>query len=228
MPIPQSVGRHRRRTSRLQALILGIGVLTELIENLLNRNLGQSPGARSACAELKGRRLKVAVRDLDIVVVIESLGDSLRIARNDDGECHAEIEGSPVNLLAMAGTSPERLLKSGAVQVRGEVELLQRYRDLALLLSPDLEEELSRVIGDSPAHRLAGIARGVLSFGRRGADTTIRNAAEYFAHEIRDLVPRAEAEVFLGQVDRLREDVDRAAARLDALLERVAPRGVDP
>jgi ubiquinone biosynthesis protein UbiJ len=48
----------------------------------------------------------------------------------------------------------------------------------------------------------------------------VQNAAEYFAHETRDLVPRAEAEVFLGEVDRLREDVDRAAARVEALLAR--------
>jgi ubiquinone biosynthesis protein UbiJ len=114
------------------------------------------------------------------------------------------------------------------VQVRGEVELLQRYRDLILLLKPDLEEELSRLIGDSPAHRLVALARGALAFGRRGADTTIRNAAEYFAHETGDLVPRAEAEAFLGEVDRLREDTDRAAARLDAMVERIDAKRVEP
>lgn len=202
-------------------------MLTELIENLLNRNLGNSPGARNSCAKLKGRRLKVVIRDLGVTIAIESLGDSLRISRNGDGEFHAEVEGSPINLLAMAGPSPERLLKLGAVQVRGEVELLQRYRDLALLLKPDLEEELSRLIGDSPAHQLASLARGALSFTQRGADTAVRNAAEYFAHETRDLVPRAEAEVFLGEVDRLREDVDRAAARLDSMLERLTPSRTD-
>lgn len=224
MPIPQFVRWHRGRTSRIQALRGGVSVLTELIENLLNRNLGDSPQARASCADLKGRRLKVKIKDLDIVVVIESVGQSLRISRSDEGESHAEVEGSPVNLLAMAGPAPERLLKSGAVQVRGDIELLQRYRDLALLLRPDLEEELSRLIGDSPAHRLASLARGALSFGRRSTDTAIRNAAEYFAHETRDLVPRAEAEVFLEDVDRLREDVDRAAARLDSILDRLTPR----
>ena len=49
----------------------------------------------------------------------------------------------------------------------------------------------------------------------------MRNVAEYLAHESGDLVPRAEAEVFLEGVDRLREDVDRAAARVDALLARL-------
>lgn len=196
-------------------------MLTEAIENLLNRNLGQSPRARECCAALKGRRLRIVVRDLGLQIGFESLGDTLRISRQAEGEFHAEVAGSPINLLALAGPQPERLLKSGAVQVSGEVELLQQYRDLALLLRPDLEEELARLIGDSPAHRLAGLARAALAFGRRSADTAVRNTAEYFAHETGDLVPRAEAEEFLAEVDRLREDTDRAAARIDALLARL-------
>ncbi len=196
-------------------------MLTEAIENLLNRNLGQSPRARECCAALKGRRLRIVVRDLGLQIGFESLGDTLRISRQAEGEFHAEVAGSPINLLALAGPQPERLLKSGAVQVSGEVELLQQYRDLALLLRPDLEDELARLIGDSPAHRLAGLARAALAFGRRSADTAVRNTAEYFAHETGDLVPRAEAEEFLAEVDRLREDADRAAARLDALLARL-------
>jgi ubiquinone biosynthesis protein UbiJ len=195
-------------------------VLTEAIENLLNRNLGSSPRARESCAALKGRRLKLVIRDLDLQIGFESVGDSLRISRQTAGEFDAEVEGTPINLLALASPQPERLLKSGTVQVRGDVELLQRYRELALLLRPDLEEELAKLIGDSPAHRLAGLAKAALAFGRRGASTAVQNAAEYFAHETRDLVPRAEAEVFLGEVDRLREDVDRAAARVEALLAR--------
>lgn len=196
-------------------------MLTEVIENLLNRNLGQSPAARAACAALHGRRLKLVVHDIGLQIGIESLGDTLCITREAQGEFHAEVAGSPVNLLALAGPQPERLLKSAAVQVRGDIELLQRYRDLALLLRPDLEEELARLIGDTPAHRLAGFARAALAFGRRGARTAAQNTAEYLAHETGDLVPRAEAEAFLDDVDRLREDVDRAAARLDVLLAQV-------
>jgi ubiquinone biosynthesis protein UbiJ len=153
-------------------------VLTEAIENLLNRNLGSSPRARESCAALKGRRLKLVIRDLDLQIGFESVGDSLRISRQTAGEFDAEVEGTPINLLALASPQPERLLKSGTVQVRGDVELLQRYRELALLLRPDLEEELAKLIGDSPAHRLAGLAKAALAFGRRGASTAVQNAAE--------------------------------------------------
>lgn len=173
---------------------------------------------------LKGRRLKLIVRDLGVEISLESLGQTLQISRLAGGEFQVEVEGSPVNLLALAGPQPERLIKSGAVQLRGDVELLTLYRDLVLLLRPDLEEELAKLLGDASAHRLAGFAKAALSLGRRGADTAVQNAAEFFAHETRDLVPRAEAEEFLADVDRLREDVDRTAARFDALLARIAPR----
>lgn len=196
-------------------------MLTSLVENMLNRNLGASPRARELCAALQGRRLQVRVSDLGLRIGFESLGGSLRLTRDPEGEFEAEISGSPLNLIALAGKSPERLLQSGAVQVRGDAELLQRYRELGLLLRPDLEEELSQLVGDAPAHQFARFARGASAFGRRGADTAVRNAAEYFAHESGDLVPRAEAEVFLEGVDRLRERVDRAAARIDALLARL-------
>jgi ubiquinone biosynthesis protein UbiJ len=197
-------------------------MLTELVENLLNRNLGASPRARELCAALRGRRLRITLSGLGVRIGLESLGSTLRIARDPDGDFDAEVEGSPVNLVALAGPSPEHLLRSGTVQVRGDTELLQRYRELGLLLRPDLEEELSRFVGDAPAHQVMRLARSMFGFGRHAADTAVRNAAEYFAHERGDLVPAAEAEAFMSDVDRLREDIDRAEARIVHLESRLA------
>jgi ubiquinone biosynthesis protein UbiJ len=203
-------------------------VLTGVIENLLNRNLGASPRARELCAELRERRIAIAMSGTPLRISVESTGDSLRLSRDATGDFHAEIEGSPINLVALAGPAPEALLQRGAVKIRGDVELAQRYRELALLLRPDLEEELSRFIGDAPAHQAMRFALGALAFGRRAAATTALNAAEYFAHERGDLVPRAEAEVFFEGVDRVREDVDRLGARFALLEQRLAETAAAP
>ena len=146
-------------------------MLTELVENMLNRNLGDSPAARNLCAALRGQRLFVIVSGLDLRLGIESLGSTLRLQRNPEGDSHATLEGSPLSLVALAGPQPERQLQSGAVQIRGDAEVLQRYRELALLLRPDLEEELARLIGDAPAHSLGRMARSMLDLGRRGSRT---------------------------------------------------------
>ena len=194
-------------------------MLTAAIENALNRNLASSPGARARCTALQGQRLLVRITGTGLQISIESLGDTLSLSRTPIGDFNVTVEGSPINLLALTGNNPERLLQSGQVTVRGDAEILQRYRALALLLQPDLEEELSRLIGDLPAHHIGRLARSLWSFGRRAASNTVRHAAEYLAHENHTLVPRAEAEAFMADVDQLREDVDRAIARLRTLEE---------
>jgi ubiquinone biosynthesis protein UbiJ len=93
----------------------------------------------------------------------------------------------------------------------------RKYRELAHLLRPDLEEEFSLAIGDVPAHQLGRLARTAFAWGRQAAATAALNVAEYLAHERADLVPRAEAEQFTSGVDRLREDVDRLEARINLL-----------
>lgn len=210
-------------------------MLTQSIENLLNQNLAASPGARARCAALRGTRLRVRVSGAPLQWSVESLGNSLRLAREApearsaadpgvtpaataDSEATAEVEGSLLNLLALTGPRPEALLQRGAVRVRGDAELLQRYRELLRLLGPDVEEALSRVVGDSAAHQALRLARGALGFGRRATTTAVSNVAEYLAHERGDLVPRGEADAFFADVDRLREDADRLEARI-ALLE---------
>lgn len=198
-------------------------MLTEAVENLLNRNLGDSPRARQLCAELAGRRVAVEIRGTPWQLTVESLGESLRLWRRTAPPelPDATVSGGPLALAQLAGGDPEAVIRRGAVRIGGDAEIAQRFRELALLLRPDLEEELARLVGDAPAHQLWRVAGLALDWGRQAADTGARNLAEYFAHERGDLVPRAEADQFLEGVARLREDADRLEARI-ALLERAA------
>jgi ubiquinone biosynthesis accessory factor UbiJ len=197
-------------------------MLTATIENVLNRGLPRSPRAQALCAELAGRRICVEIEDISRVLV-ESTGVSLKIVSPVSAEAlsqsppDATIAGGPFGLLALTGTAPEAVLQRGAVRIEGDAELAQKFRELALLLRPDVEEELSLVLGDVPAHQIGRFARAAFGWTRKVASTTVHNFAEYLAHERQDLVPRNEADRYLRGVDTLREDVDRLAARIDLL-----------
>jgi ubiquinone biosynthesis accessory factor UbiJ len=186
------------------------------VENVLNRGLARSPRARQLCSELAGARLAVQVRGITRILV-HSSGELLHCTRSATGPAEAEVSGSALGLLALAGTSPERALQQGTVEIRGDADIARKYRELARLLMPDLEEELSLLVGDVPAHQLGRLARAVVGWGRQAASTAAQNVAEYLAHERADLVPRAEAEQFISGVDRLREDADRLEARINQL-----------
>jgi ubiquinone biosynthesis protein UbiJ len=194
-------------------------MLTATIENLLNRGLPRSPRAQQLCAELAGHRVAIEIRETARLLV-ESTGNSLRITRGSTS-ADAEIVGGPFGLLALSGDSPEAVLQRGDVQIRGDAELAQKFRELALLLRPDLEEELSLLVGDVPAHQIGRFVRMAFGWTRKAAATTVQNLAEYLGHERHDLVPRNEGDQFLRGVDAVREDVDRLEARIDLVAQRL-------
>ncbi len=197
-------------------------MLTATLENVLNRGLPRSPRAQQLCAELKGRRLAVAISPLaGSSVIVESTGASLKLsmetAEAPGAPPDATVSGGPLSLLALSGPAPEAVVQRGDVRIDGDAELAEKFQELARLLRPDLEDELSLVLGDVPAHQIGRFARAAMGWTRKAATTSVRNIAEYLGHERRDLVPRNEAEQFLRGVDSLREDVDRLAARIEHL-----------
>jgi ubiquinone biosynthesis accessory factor UbiJ len=196
-------------------------VLTTTLEKLLNRGLPRSPRARQLCAQLSGKSLAVLIRDIARVRVTSN-GATLSLSR-EDTRADATLEGGPLGLLALSGPSAQAVLQRGEVTITGDGETARQFQELAQLLQPDFEEELSHLFGDVAAHQLARVARAGGRFAARAADTTLTNLAEYLGHERADLVPRSEGEQFLRGVDAVREGVDRLQARLDALARR---RGV--
>ncbi|MBV8876740.1 MAG: SCP2 sterol-binding domain-containing protein [Gammaproteobacteria bacterium] len=193
-------------------------MLSATLEKLLNRGLPRSPRARQLCAALAGRSVAIVVPDI-VRVRVTSTGQTLAVTQ-DDAPADAVISGGLLSLLALTGESAQTVIQRGEVSISGDSELAQSFRELAQLLRPDPEEELSLLIGDVPAHQLGRLARLGASLGARMVDTTLRNLGEYWAHERGDLVSRNEGEQFLRGVDALREGVDRLQARLDLLAQR--------
>ena len=146
------------------------------------------------------------------------------VGSHGEGEPDAVVEGTPLSLAALAGPEPEDRIRQGSIRISGDAETAQLFQKLFKAARPDFEEELSRLTGDAAAHHLANAARGAFDFGRRAFDTFARNMGEYLTEESRDLPAWPEADAWIGQVDRLREDVDRLEARL-AALERARHRG---
>jgi len=193
-------------------------MLSATLEKLLNRGLPRSPRARQLCATLSGRSVAIVVPDI-LRLRVSSNGQTLTVMR-DDAPADATLRGGALSLLALASDSAQAVIQRGDVAISGDSEVAQGYRELAQLLRPDLEEELSLLIGDVPAHQLGRLARLAAGWSGRAADTTLRNLAEYLGHERGDLVSRNEGEQFLRGVDALRESVDRLQARLELIARR--------
>jgi ubiquinone biosynthesis accessory factor UbiJ len=201
-------------------------VIERLLDRAVARAMADSPRAAALIAQLQGRRLAIQTRGTPWSVVVESTGRTLKAYRAADAD--ATIVGAPLSLLALAGADAQAVIRRGDVRIEGDAEIAQQFRELGALLRPDLETAMARLLGRSGAHLALRGLRAGLGWTRAVAWTTVRNLAEYLAHETGDLVSRPEAEHYLRGVEQLREQLDRIDARLQLMEQRTQLLTGDP
>ena len=192
-------------------------MLLARLQDVLNRNVAGSRRAQELTRRLDGRALELEVTNTPLKIFMEARDGRIVLAERRDTPADARLAGTPLALLALAGPEAEGRLRSGKVRIEGDAEIAQAFRDLLEQTRPDLEEELSQIVGDVAARRVANLAREVLAFGRRATDSLATSAAEYLQEEGRDVPARLEVEEFLRDVDQLRDDVERLEARITRL-----------
>ena len=199
-------------------------MLTERIQAALDREVAGSPRARELLCMLDGRSLDIEARFTPWRVQLRAAEGRLLLDRAAPAPGDARLVGSPLGLLSLTRGDPQDVIRRGDVVIEGDGQVASRFQELLQLIRPDMEEALSRVVGDLPAHGLARFIRGAAAFGADSARTAALNVGEYLAHERGELVTRSEAREFLDGVDALRERTDRLEARI-ASLARTGARG---
>jgi ubiquinone biosynthesis protein UbiJ len=198
------------------------GIIGRALKAAVDRARAESTRTRELLTSLAGHRVAIIVRGTPFSMLLESTGTDLHFEflRKPTPEAipdippDATVSGTPLALLALSGPEPQAVINRGDVQITGNTDIAERFRELSLLLRPDLEQMLSGVLGRSLAHVFMRGLHGVAGWTRAAAWTQVQNLSEYLAHERGELVSRAEAEHFLRGVDQLREHLDRVAARI--------------
>ncbi len=189
------------------------------VANLLNRNIRETTPALELCRELDGTVVAIRVRDTALAAYFHVADDCIDVTPDYAGEADVIIEGSLITLARMAGQSGESAIRDGSLDLSGDARLAQKFQRLLSLAKPDLEEELSGVVGDVAAHRIGSIARGVGRWAENATSTMGANIREYLQEESRDVPSRYEVERFAKELGALRDDVDRAEARIKRLTQ---------
>jgi ubiquinone biosynthesis protein UbiJ len=201
------------------------------INGYLASALERSPRARELCLALEGRRIRFDITGFPAPLALTATGGALHFAAAGvapDAATAADVTvtASPLSLLALARGDSEAVFGHSGAGMSGDEEIARQFQELARLLRPDPEAAAGALIGRMPAHLATRAFGAVADWGRAAGASLARNGADYLAHESRDLVPRAEAEQFLGGVEALHAQLAASEARLERLcdrLERLAP-----
>lgn len=190
------------------------------LEAALNRMLALDPDTRAALRTLDGRRVALQVDAPPLALQVTVEGEALRVGPAADAP-DLQVRGTLSGLIAqLPFLRRDDAPPIGKMTLSGDADLARRLQRLAERFDPDWQRPFAAAFGDVLGVQIAqGLARALRQarvLGRELAGST----AEYLTEESRDVVARGEVEAFCDDVDALRDDVERLAARIARL-----PRG---
>jgi ubiquinone biosynthesis accessory factor UbiJ len=179
---------------------------------IANHLLGQSAWARAKLRPFAGRCARFVMPPWHLAALVAEDGTFQTAA----GDTEADVT------VTLPSDSPLRALRGiaavmGDAHVVGNAEFATELSFVLRNLRWDAEEDLSRLVGDIAAHRLAGAASAFAAWQKRGAENLGQNVSEYLAEEARLLTPARE----MAQLRQDTEDLDRRLAALEARVKRL-------
>ena len=195
------------------------------LEAALNRALALDPDTRDALAPLDGRRVALTIEPSSnawppLALQLRVEGQRLLV-----GPVEAETPpdlGVRATLGGLLSQLPmfrrDDAPPVGRMRLDGDADLARRLQRLAERFDPDWQQPFARVFGDVLGVQIANAFSGALKQARVAGRNLAESAAEFVTEESRDVVARAELNAFHDDVDVLRDDVERMAARVARLV----------
>ena len=185
----------------------------------LNRALALDADTRGALRPLDGRSITLTVDSPPLALQVQVDGDQLRVgpvdpAHEPDLSVRSTLGGLVAQLPMFRRDDAPPVAK---LHVSGDAELARRLQQLAARFDPDWQQPFAAVFGDVLGVQLANALASGLKQARITGRNLAETAAEFVTEESRDVVPRAELDAFHDDVDALRDEVERIAAKIAQL-----------
>jgi ubiquinone biosynthesis protein UbiJ len=202
------------------------------LEAALNRALALDPETRDGLRALDGQCVALALEPLaaggpPLALQVRVEGERLAVGPVAGDEPDLSVRSTLGGLLSQLPMFRRQDAPPvGRMKLSGDAELARRLQQLATRFDPDWQQPFAAVFGDVLGVQVANAVAAALKHARDAGRDFAETAAEYVTEESRDVVARAELDVFHDDVDALRDDAARLAARVDRLRAATADSGI--
>ena len=186
------------------------------LEAALNRALALDPDTRDSLRGLEGRRIALQLQSPPLAMQVRVEGERLAVGPVDAAvEPDLSVRSTLGALIAQLPMfRRDDAPPVGRLHVSGDAELARRLQRLAERFDPDWQQPFAAVFGDVLGVQIANTVASALKQARHAGRNLAQTAAEYVTEESRDIVGRDELNAFHDDVDALRDDAERLAARV--------------
>jgi ubiquinone biosynthesis protein UbiJ len=154
-----------------------------------------------------------------MIIELEIDTFSLKFKVNNEGQLSiSDPEAQPDAYIHMTIKSLIQLItqkKKNGITVKGDLDLANEFSMVVEGIEWDIEEDLSRFIGDIPATEITKISKKFFKNTRSNIKNLTENFIEYWQEENKILSKNDDLEIFNSNVDRLTEDTYRVEEKIN-------------
>ena len=107
--------------------------------------------------------------------------------------------------------------KNKDITIQGDIDLAKEVSEALKEIRWDIEEDLSKVIGDIAANKIGRIGKDLIDGSKSAAINIAEAAKEYWEEESPLIAKRMRVEQLLSDIDIISEDVERLEAKINSL-----------
>ncbi|MBK1640343.1 sterol-binding protein [Chromatium okenii] len=201
--------------------------LLAVLEQAINRYIALDAEHGAGFAALTGRLIAIELNGFGTRITVIPNEQGLQLFGDYDAQPDCLIRGTPLGLARLGmGDGKNAQLIAGEVEISGDTALAQAFNTAIAALDVDWEEQLAQVIGDPFAQQVGKQCRANQQWQERTAAQMTAQLKAYLQREQGVVPTRHEVEAFLAQVDLLRDDCERLAARVERLTQHAAVAGL--
>lgn len=191
------------------------------LESAINAYLRLDPETIHCLSTLSGKSIAIVVTDWNFSWHILPGDNGVELSNKFSGTADTTISGTLNSLFKLGlAKGDNHALFENQLSIEGDMELGQEIRNFFSQIDIDWEEHLSNIVGDIAAHNFGRGVKEFLSIGKKAADTLSTNLKDFLFYESNQLPTPQEVQHFIAAVSVLRNDVDRAEARVNRLLNK--------
>ena len=190
---------------------------THLIQHLISQN----SWAKDILQPFVGQSIR-----LDVGIGSSALFSSTLVVLEDGFLALAGETNIPEAVISMSPTTLLLLMAKNAnaktqVAISGDTHLATSIAKVFSQMKWDVEDDMSRVIGDIPAHQLTAFAQSAVNTAKETARNAGDMLREYWQEEQPIIAKKRHVEAFVADVDTLRADVARFEKKLNKLTKNI-------
>lgn len=209
-----------RQDGRTENVIAGLNSMIknrfyQFLTYSLNQYVNLDPEFKATLSQVTGKIVSIKLLPFMLSFQCEFTDGGIVVHADEHLLAQAKISGTPLQLLnALFFKTARRQFFAADVIIEGDVELAKTIVDIFDRLEVDWEEQLSKLFGDVSAHYLSRSVHYAKGQMNQSCDNFVQNIKEYLHEEIAILPAREDMSMLFNDIDDLRMDVDRLAARI--------------